>query len=116
MSERAQFFAMPDTEDKDVMDTARAERLVEGFQARPAVVKPADLPAADIVVEATPAAVFDEVARRWMRRPGSPPTSTSPPLWPWPASGRSAQPCGSGPIPACRATSIPCPWSPTPRG
>ncbi len=43
-------------------DTARAERLVEGFQARPAVVKLADLSAADIVVEATPAAVFDEVA------------------------------------------------------
>lgn len=43
-------------------DRARATAAVAGFATPPAVVGLAELAQADIVVEATPAAVFDEVA------------------------------------------------------
>ncbi len=43
-------------------DTDRARRLTQGFASPPDVVGLRELAAADIVVEATPAAVFDEVA------------------------------------------------------
>jgi aspartate dehydrogenase len=43
-------------------DRVRATAAVAGFAAPPAVVGLAELAQADIVVEATPAAVFDEVA------------------------------------------------------
>ena len=43
-------------------DRERAAALVAGFADPPAVVGLAELAAADIVVEATPAAVFDQVA------------------------------------------------------
>lgn len=43
-------------------DRARAERLVAAFRAPPQVMGLAELALADIVVEATPAAAFEEVA------------------------------------------------------
>ena len=43
-------------------DRARAEARVAGFREPPPVVSPAELAAADIVVEAAPAAVFDAIA------------------------------------------------------
>jgi aspartate dehydrogenase len=42
-------------------DRARAEARVAGFRARPSVVSLADLAEADIVVEATPSAIFERV-------------------------------------------------------
>ena len=43
-------------------DRAKAERNLAGFQQKPMLVSMAELAAADVVVEATPAAVFEEVA------------------------------------------------------
>ena len=43
-------------------DQARARDRTAGFAAPPAVVPPADLAQADIVVEAAPAAVFEQIA------------------------------------------------------
>ena len=43
-------------------DRARAAARVAGFREPPAVASPAELAAADIVVEAAPAAVFDAIA------------------------------------------------------
>ncbi len=43
-------------------DRARAVTRVAGFRSPPAVVSPAELAEADIVVEAAPAAVFDAIA------------------------------------------------------
>jgi aspartate dehydrogenase len=44
-------------------DHAKAEANVRGFRAPPKIVPIADLAQADIVVEAAPAAVFEEIAR-----------------------------------------------------
>ena len=43
-------------------DRAKAERNLAGFRHKPMLVPMAELAAADVVVEATPAAVFEEVA------------------------------------------------------
>ena len=43
-------------------DQAKAQATIAGFRARPALVGLADLAEADIVVEAAPAAVFEQVA------------------------------------------------------